>query len=152
MGTLTLRTTRFGEIAVPEDRVYTFAEGLLGFAAVNRYVLIDTPAGGVFQWLQAVESGSLAFLVCDPRPFFPDYRAAVRPEDLASIGLSDVNRGMVLVILTVPPAPAPVTANLLGPLVFNVHDRRARQVVLSEGTYTTRHPLPVADSPSLKIP
>ena len=141
MGVLTLKTTRFGEIAVDEERVYTFVDGLLGFPDVRQYALLDPPQPGPFQWMQAVESDWLAFLVCDPHPFFPDYRVAVRPEDLAPIQLAGVEHGLVLTIVTVTKAPEAVTANLLGPLIFNVRGRLARQMVLTEGGYTTRHPL-----------
>lgn len=143
----TLRTTRFGEVTVDESRVYTFVDGLLGFPGVLQYALIEPapggplPPGGPCLWLQAVEPGSLAFVVCDPRPFFPDYRVGVRPADLEPIRMGDVGEGRVLVILTIRKEPEPVTANLLGPLVLNPRERLARQLVLSDSGYTTRHPL-----------
>lgn len=136
-----------------DARVYTFADGLLGFPGVLRYALLDPPPGGLlppggpYQWLQAVEPGSLAFVVCDPRPFFPDYRVGVRPADLEPVGLGDVSDARVLVILTLRQEPEPVTANLLGPLVLNARDRLARQLVLSDSGYTTRHPLVPAATP-----
>jgi flagellar assembly factor FliW len=137
-----LKTTRFGEITVADDRVIVFEQGLLGFAGITRYALLDPPEGaGPFAWLQAVEPGSLAFLVCDPAPFVPDYRVGVRPEDLASLRMGDVSEGLVRVIVTVPKPPAPVTVNLLGPLVLNLRERLGRQLVLSDSGYGTRHPL-----------
>ena len=134
-----LKTTRFGEIEIPETEIYTFPEGLFGFADVRSYLIVESPQGGLFRWLQSTEAPSLAFVVCDPAPFFPEYRVKVRPEDLAAIKLLDVAAGVVLVILTVPRDPREITANLQGPLVLNREARLGRQVVLAEPGVTPRH-------------
>lgn len=132
-------TTRFGELDVPDDFIYRFPEGILGFSGIELYFVLDNPKGGPFQWLQAVDPASLAFVVCDPTVFMPDYRVRVRPEDLASIELSDIASGFVLVILTVPRDPKEITANLQGPLIFNPAKRLAKQIVLNDPAYATRH-------------
>jgi flagellar assembly factor FliW len=49
--------------------------------------------------------------------------------------------GVVLVILTVAKPPAEITANLQGPLIFNSHARLAKQIVLVDSGYTTKHQL-----------
>ncbi len=136
-----VKTTRFGEIEAAEGDIFLFPEGLLGFPDIRSYVLLENKKGGPFRWLQSTEIPSLAFVVCDPAIFFPEYRVKVRAEDLASLDLSDVAAGIVLVILTVPGDPKEITANLQGPLVFNREKRMARQLVLSEPGLTTRHNL-----------
>ncbi|MBI3097658.1 MAG: flagellar assembly protein FliW [Planctomycetes bacterium] len=143
-------TTRFGELDVPDDYVYRFPEGILGFSGIELYFVLNNPKGGPFQWLQAVTPTSLAFVVCDPTVFMPDYKVRVRPEDLASIDLKDIAAGFVLVILTVPRDPKEITANLQGPLVFNPEKRLAKQIVLNDPAFTTRHRIfaPSAATPS----
>jgi flagellar assembly factor FliW len=136
-----MRTTRFGEIDVPEDEVLVFPEGLLGFPALHRYLLLPNPKGGPFLWLQSLEDAGIAFVVVDPADFFPDYKVGVRPEDVEPIRLSDAAQGRVVVILTVPGDPREITANLQGPLVLNVKERLGRQVVLGDPGLTTRHKL-----------
>jgi len=64
-------TTRFGTVAVAEDEVWTFPQGLVGFEHLKRYVLLDSRKGASLQWLQALEDPSVAFLVCDPKVFLP---------------------------------------------------------------------------------
>ena len=132
-------TTRFGEVEVPEGEVYCFPDGLLGFGAVKIYFILQNPKGGPFCWLQAVDPGSLAFVVADPRMFLPDYQVKVRKEDLASIDMENVADGFVMVILTVPKDPVNITANLVGPLVFNPKKRLGKQLVLSDPGLSTRH-------------
>lgn len=134
-----IKTTRFGEIEVPETEIFTFVEGLLGFPEVQKFILLENPKGGPFRWIQSVEVAALAFVVADPAQFFPDYRVRIRPEDLVQMGLADVSAGVVLVILTIPRDPREITANLQGPLVLNREKKLARQLVLAEAGITTRH-------------
>lgn len=141
MAAVTIANTRFGDLTVEESAVYAFPEGLPGFAAIRRFALCSPPPVAPFQWLQALDVGPLAFVVCDPRLFFPDYRVGVRATDLDPIRLADVAQGRVLVIVTVRREPEPFTANLLGPLVLNPQERLGRQIVLSESGYSTRQPL-----------
>lgn len=134
-------TTRFGEVEIDDNQVYCFPEGLLGFAPIKLYFILANPKGGPFQWLQAVNPPELAFVVCDPRLFMPDYQVVVRKEDLQNIELENVDEGMVLVIVTVPPNPRDITANLMGPLIFNTRKRLAKQLVLADPRYSTKHRL-----------
>lgn len=142
-----ITTTRFGEVEVSGESTYAFPEGILGFGDIRSFVLLDHPRGGPFRWLQAIEVPALAFVVTDPAIFFPSYRVAVRAEDVSSIRLEDIRGGFVLVILTVNRETSGITANLQGPLVFNPAGRLAKQVVLADREYTTRHPLVPVQKP-----
>ena len=136
-----LSTRRFGDLSIPDTDVYAFPAGIPGFPGLRRFVLLPNPSGGPFQWLQSAERPELAFAVCDPLLFAPDYRVEVRQEDLADIGLSDLEAGFVLAILTVPADPKKMTANLLGPLVFNPEAMKAKQVVTARETSWARVPV-----------
>ena len=140
-GRVRIQTTRFGVIEVPGASCYTFPEGVLGFPGITRYALFDNPGGGPLKWLQAIEDPSLAFVCCDPSVFLPGYRASVHRQDLRDITLERVEEGYVLVILVIGKNPSEATANLLGPLIFNIPKRLGKQLVLSEGDYSSRHPV-----------
>lgn len=134
----------FGPLDVPEDECLTFPDGLLGFAAQRRYVLLPAAAEGVF-WLQSCEEGSLVFLVVDPFAFVPDYAVSL-PESLGAG--EDARDGAapsgaaVLAIVTLPRAAGePATANLQGPIVVDPRTRTACQRVLGDGAYPTKHPI-----------
>ena len=136
-----LKTTRFGEIEVVETQIYTFRDGLPGFPDVKRFAILANPQGGAFQWMQAADLAALAFVITDPVLFFPGYKITARAEELVSVELADVSGGIVLVILTVPKNPVEITANLLGPLLFNAKAKLARQVVQTDPQYSTKHRL-----------
>lgn len=136
----TIQTTRFGALTVREEEVLAFPEGLLGFAGMTRFVLFPNPTGGPLWWLQSAEDGSLAFIVCKPQLFKPDYRISVHPKDLEGLELERIEDGEVYCIMVVPPDnPRGMTANLQGPLIVNPRRRLAKQVVLVSVDYGTKY-------------
>jgi len=143
-----METLRFGPLEVDEERLITFPDGLLGFPRRRRFALIQTSPDPVFFWLQSAEDPALAFVVCDPLAFVPDYQVPVRAEDLEPLQLQDLSDCQVLVIVN--KVGDHLTANLLGPLVIGAHSRLGRQLVLSDSRYGARHvlmPWPVVSEP-----
>ncbi len=136
---MVIETSRFGSVDVDENRLITFPKGVLGFPKQQSYALIQTGEESSFFWLQAVDRPDLAFVVCDPRLFVPDYRVPIRADELAQLGLEDPAGAQVFVIVN--KVDDSLTGNLQGPLVINCETRVAKQLVLSDRRYTTRHPL-----------
>jgi flagellar assembly factor FliW len=134
-----IQTSRFGALEVNDERLISFEQGILGFPRQQVYALIQTGEGSGFYWLQAVDRAELAFVVCDPRLFVPDYRAPIKPEEMELLALADDGGAQVFIIVN--KVGSLLTGNLQGPLVVNVQTRRARQLVLSDRRYSTRHPL-----------
>jgi len=134
-----VHTSRFESVEVAEDRVITFARGILGFPKYRQYVLIQPEPDATFFWLQSVEAADLAFVVTDPLLFVPDYQVPLREETRQDLGLADLSEASVLVIVN--KVGDLLTANLQGPLVIHATTRAAAQVVISEKKYQTRHPI-----------
>lgn len=134
-----IQTSRFGPLEVDEKRLIRFPKGVLGFPDQHEYALIQTAEDSCFYWLQAVHRADLAFVVCDPRLFVPDYVVPVKLEELSQIGLSDPSSAQVFTIVN--KVDNMLTGNLQGPLVVNVETREGKQLVLSDRRYSTRHPL-----------
>lgn len=134
-----IQTMRFGPIEVDDGKLMTFPDGLLGFPKHHRFALLQTSPDPALFWLQSVEDPDLAFVVCDPLPFVPDYQVPIRREELETIGLHDAGDSQVLVIVN--KVNGVLTGNLLGPLVVNAQTLTARQLVLSDKRYSTRHRL-----------
>jgi flagellar assembly factor FliW len=122
---------------VPEDRLITFAKGVLGFPNYKQYALIQPSDESVLLWLQSCEAPELAFVVCDPQVFVTDYRVHVKEDDLRQIELEDPADGQVLVICN--KVDDWLTVNLQGPVLVNCRNRQARQLVLSDRRFSTRH-------------
>lgn len=136
---MNIETSRFGTLEVDDDRLITFEQGILGFPNQTRYALIQTGENSAFYWLQAVDRAELAFVVCDPRLFVPDYVVPIRKEELSELNLADPAGAQVFVIVN--KVGELMTGNLQGPIVVNTVTRAARQMVLSDKRFSTRHPL-----------
>ena len=134
-----ITTSRFGQLEVDPDRLITFDDGILGFPNEREFALIQTGEGSGFYWLQSVDRSDLAFVVCDPRLFLADYQVLGKVADIECIGLSDPQKAQIFTIVN--KVDDLLTGNFQGPLIVNVETRRARQWVLSDKRYSTRHPL-----------
>lgn len=134
---MNVQTTRFGPVEVDPDRIMDFEAGLLGFSSYTRFVLLQPDEEGVFFWLQSVDAPDLAFVVTDPSLWVGDFEAVIRREQMEEIGLERLEDAQVFVIVN--RYDRSLTANLQGPLVVNVQNRRAMQLVLADRRWTTRH-------------
>jgi flagellar assembly factor FliW len=138
-----IETTRFGQVEIDETKVISIPEGILGFPRLKRYALLQTTDDSLFYWLQSLENPAIAFVVCDPLLFVPDYTAPIRREDMESLELADLTDCQVFVVVN--KVDGYLTANLQGPLVVGAQSLRAKQLVLAERRYSTRHRLLKAD-------
>ncbi|MEM6392191.1 MAG: flagellar assembly protein FliW [Planctomycetota bacterium] len=145
-----IKTSRFGEVEVDDNRVIRFERGVLGFPKYKDYVLIDGGEESYFWWLQSVEVADLAFVVTDPSLFVPTYRVPIRPEQMTELGISTLEQAQVFVIVN--KRGTTLTGNLQGPLVVNVQSREAQQLVLSDRRFTTRVPLIEVGQPTTSSP
>ncbi len=136
---MVVKTTRFGDVQVEEDRIISFPKGLLGFPRYKHYVLIDPTEDGYFWWLQSIDTPDLAFVVTDPSLFVSSYRVPLRPDQIADMGMQSLDEAQVFVIVN--KRGNMLTGNLQGPLVIHVANRTGEQIVLSDRRFTTRVPL-----------
>jgi flagellar assembly factor FliW len=134
-----LKTTRFGDIEVRAEDVIELPAGLIGFPELKRYVLLDHDKDSPFKWLQSLDDGAIAFVLINPLLFKPDYTVEVTEAEVLDLSLTAEEDAVISVIITIPNNPQNMTANLKAPLVFNLKNRRGKQLVLSNSQYTTRH-------------
>jgi len=134
-------TCRFGELDINPETVISLDEGLLGFGDSRRYCLLEHHPESPFQWLQSLEEAATAFVVIDPLTFFPDYQVEIDEAEAEALGLSSPDDAAVLNIVTIAENYPDTTVNLIAPVVVNTRTRKAKQVILSNEAYTTRHRL-----------
>ena len=132
-------TTRFGEIEVNDSEMIELPSGLIGFPELNRFVLLNHDKDSPFKWLQSLDDGSIAFVLINPLLFRQDYTIEVTEAEVSDLGLSSEEDAVISVIITMPANPQNMTANLKAPLVFNLQNRKGKQIILNQAGYTTRH-------------
>jgi flagellar assembly factor FliW len=133
-----IKTKPYGEIEVSEKQKIHFPEGLFGFEQTRDFFLLDSREGP-FYWLQAADHPELAFILIDPRIFKGDYQLSVREEDYKSIGARDGKEVIDFAIVTVPEDVQKISANLMGPIIINRRNRKARQAISENDEYSVKH-------------
>ncbi len=142
MSTLTVNTSRFGDVQVDATKVITLAKGIIGFPDDKQYVLIKHQPESPLFWLQSVTKPELAFVVVMPALFKPDYKVPVNPPLLEALDAASPADIQIYVLVTVPPGrPEKMTANLKGPLLINPTSRLGQQIVLDDPAYPIKYAL-----------
>ncbi|MDR1637520.1 MAG: flagellar assembly protein FliW [Treponema sp.] len=131
-------TKAYGLVDVDERQRISFSQGLFGFESCRDYVLLDAEKEP-FYWLQSLDSAETAFILINPFLFRPDYEVNISNEELSDIGIKGPEEALIFAIVTIPADGSPMTANLQGPVVINRDTRAARQVILADSRWKTRH-------------
>ncbi len=116
----------------------TFPDGIPGFEACRRFVLLEAEAAAPLQRLESVEGPPAAFVGIDPRVVVPGYRCRLSPADLRSLQARDDTPLVWLALVTVE-ADGTIAVNLRAPIVVNPERMTGRQVLPNDGLYPVRH-------------
>ncbi|HPI40027.1 MAG TPA: flagellar assembly protein FliW [Pseudobdellovibrionaceae bacterium] len=136
-----VNTSRFGQVQIEENDTIVFPEGLLGFADLRTFVLLDDPGDEIFAWLQSCEASQIAFPVLEPELFHTGYKINLTKGDLEVVKLQDSKKARMFTIITVPEDATLMTANLKAPIVINPESRLAKQCVLQDNSLAIREPI-----------
>ncbi len=124
---------------IDERQVVEFEHGILGFDFVRRFAILDSSDNSPFKWLQALEEPGLAFVIIRPVDFMAEYDLVISSNDLEDVGAQAVEDLLVFAIVTIPSNPAEMTANLQGPVIINIRNRRGKQAISQSDKYRVRH-------------
>lgn len=114
----TVKSTRFGDLDVPEEALIEFPAGLIGVGG-RHFALLSREESGAFKWLQETERDELALPVTDPFAFFPDYEVRISDAEAERIGITDPAEADVLVIVRAAETLEDFSVNLLAPILIS---------------------------------
>ncbi len=126
-----------------KDRIMKikFPQGLYGFEEYKDFILLPSEYEPLLR-LESEKDKNLAFFLVDPFLFFPMYEIDVDDATVAELGIENPNDVMVLTLITISKSlPVHVTANLQGPVVINQKSSQAKQIVLVDTHWKTKHDL-----------
>jgi flagellar assembly factor FliW len=135
---ITIDSTRFGSLQVPDEAVVEFPNGLIGLGG-TRYALLARDESAPFIWLHSVEDGSLAIPVTNPWNFFSDYEVEISDAEAERIGVSDPAQAEVLVTVRAGESLDDFRANLRAPILISAG--RGFQVINEAPGTSVRAPL-----------
>ena len=136
-------TARFGALEIQDQDILVFPDALYGFDQEKEFALLplDPTVESPMEWLQSLTSRELAFIVTDPFLFIPEYKMVLSDSEQTQLGIESMESVVVRVIVTIPKVHTEMTANLVAPIVINQKKSLAKQVVLTNAEYDTKHPL-----------
>ncbi len=141
---MTIETRIFGEVTIDDDKIINFENGIVGFPDLQKFALIHDAEQGNnagIRYMQSLDEPNFAMPVMDPLIVAPDYNPVVDDEILKPIGEIEADELLVLVTVTVPKDLKLMSVNLRGPIVINVKERKAVQIILDDDSYKVKFPI-----------
>lgn len=134
-----IETGRFGSLEIAEEDIFKMPKGMPGFLDEKEFVLLPYQPESPFFFWQAIKNKNLTFLIVDPFVFFKDYQFEINSELETALKINGENLPKVFCVVTLNSDVKAMTANLLAPLVLNLRDKIASQIVLEKTSYKTKH-------------
>lgn len=134
-----IETKYHGQVELNREDIWTFSQGIPGFAEEKSFTLLAFPDNDLFFVLQSVNTPALGFVVANPFAFVSEYDIQLDEATIETLGLQRAEEAAVYAILTVREPFSETTANLQAPIIMNTKNKRAKQAILNDSRYQTRH-------------
>jgi flagellar assembly factor FliW len=136
-----IKTKYHGEIDIREDDILTFEKGIPGFLEEKEFIVLPLSEDQSFSIMQSVSTEYLAFVIANPFYYFRDYDFQLEDPILEELEMKSEQEVQVYSILTVEEPFEQTTANLQAPVIINIMNHKAKQVILNNGNYKSKHPI-----------
>ncbi len=124
-----------------------FPDGIPAFEQERRFLALRQPINEPLVFLQSLANPNLCFATLPALSACPGYQLNMAPEDLHALGLEGgqpaIGRDVLCLIILSLEENAPPTANLLAPIVVNLHTLSGRQAIQTDSPYSHREVLPL---------
>ncbi|MCY7443632.1 MULTISPECIES: flagellar assembly protein FliW [Bacillus amyloliquefaciens group] len=134
-----IKTKYHGEIRIDEGQIISFENGLPGFNDETQFVVLPLSEDSPFLALQSVKQEYIAFIVASPFIFFKGYEFDIDHATLELLHIEDIEDVEVMAILTLEEPFENTTANLKAPIIVNKKEMKAKQIILHDASYETKH-------------
>ena len=117
---------------VKPENIFRYPQGILGFEYIKEYVLIVNSKVDPFIFMHALDGSDLNFVCIESFTIKPNYSFTLPPANIKFLDLKNPGDLMVLSIVTVRKQVEEITANLMSPVLINMKNSLAQQIVLEE--------------------
>lgn len=139
-----INTKIFGEIEIADEKIVIFENGIIGFPEMKRFALLHDEERGTdvgIRFLQSLDEPAFAMPVMNPLIVRPDYDPQVDDQLLAELGEINADNLLVLVTVSIPGELQKMSVNLQGPIVINVEQHKACQIIVDNSDYPVKYPI-----------
>lgn len=128
-----VKTPYFGNLEYEENDIIRFEEGILGFDQLHDYILVLNPDEDLpFHYLQSTEDSDLMFIATSPYLFVENYDFDLPSTVVESLKIQAIEDIAVYCLTVIPNETSQTSINLKAPLVINMKNRLAKQVLMDE--------------------
>jgi flagellar assembly factor FliW len=136
--TVTLQSSRFGELQIPAEAILDFPNGLIGLGG-RRFALLARSDESAFSWLHSMDDPELAVPVTNPWRFFEGYAVDLADDEAERLGIGGPDDATVYVTVRSAAALEDFCANLRAPIL--VVGNQGHQVINQAPDAPVRAPL-----------
>ncbi|EKQ51143.1 MULTISPECIES: flagellar assembly protein FliW [unclassified Clostridium] len=130
-----------GEIEYKENEVLTFNKGILGFADLKKFILLDLEEYKPFKLFHSIEDDEIGMIVVSPYEFYQKYEVKLNDETINHLSIKSPEEVMIITTVTLNSDPKKITTNLQGPLIINTSNSMGEQIIIDSDKYNVKEPL-----------
>ena len=143
--------TRFhGEKEITDKEIINFPKGIPAFEEERQFVILPIDEQEHVFILQSVTNENLGFVIANPFVFFKEYEFDLEEPITSFLELESEKEVLLFTILTVQDPFPNSTANLQAPIVLNMKNNKAQQIILNLPHYKTKHSIFSQQSEAVK--
>ena len=124
-----------------EDDVITFNRGIPGFEDLKKFIIFEVEDNEVFSILHSIEDEGLGFVVVSPFYVMEDYEFKLSDRIIGELKIENPDDVLVLNTVTLSSKMEDITTNLQAPIIINIKEKLAEQIIVDNGKYKIKHPL-----------
>lgn len=113
-----------------DGQIIQLQGSLLGFKELDHFKIHLIEENSLFAVMQSTEDQNISFIVTSPFSFHKEYEFALEQSTIDELELGSHEDALIITIMTLQEPFKNSTINLLAPIVINVTNGRARQIVL----------------------
>jgi flagellar assembly factor FliW len=136
-----IQTKYHGEIEINNEEIFHFEKGIPGFHDEKEFVILPLSDDNTFSVMQSVKTPQVGFVIANPFHYILEYDFNLEDGVVEELGLQSEKEVLVYSLLTVEDPFEKTTANLQAPVVINSSNHKAKQVILNDRNYKTKHPI-----------
>ncbi|MDR2337243.1 MAG: carbon storage regulator CsrA [Deltaproteobacteria bacterium] len=131
-------SSRFGELEINPSAVIEFPFGLVGIPDAHQFVMLEYSSP--FSWLHSIDHPDIAFVVINGAELEPQFDVQVLTAD-KDIDLRPNDEIALINVVTVRPNIQASTVNVKAPIVVNMRNKKAKQIIIDSTDLSINLPL-----------
>nr|WP_312214309.1 flagellar assembly protein FliW [Clostridioides sp.] len=117
-----------------------FSKPLLGFDNLVEFEIVDVEINPIFKEVNSLEDENIGFLAISPFDMDENYEIKLSDNDIKELEIENPEDVLLLNIITLGDSLATSTVNLRAPIVLNIKNKLAFQIVIQNDKYDIKAP------------